>query len=158
MLCGRRRRALFPWLREGHPSSNRPRSMKNDTDLLRYIAFKTPLGKRAGQDHQPRPRRWPPRCEPWAAHCARSTAARQYERLRSSGIDHDRAVRAALGFGLIPSQAPRRSAKPLCFAGKAFDFSFLSCRASSAASAEEPLTRTPRSSAASPPSSGRRSR
>lgn len=46
-------------------------------------------------------------------------AARQYERLRSSGIDHDRAVRAALGFGLIPSQAPRRSAKPLCFAGKA---------------------------------------
>ena len=46
-------------------------------------------------------------------------AARQYERLRSSGLDHDRAVRAALGFGLIPSQAPRRSAKPLCFAGKA---------------------------------------
>jgi hypothetical protein len=46
-------------------------------------------------------------------------AARQYEELRSSGIDHDRAVRAALGLGLIPSQAPRPSAKPLCFAGKA---------------------------------------
>ena len=46
-------------------------------------------------------------------------AARQYEQLRSSGIDHDRAVRAALGLGLIPSQAPRPSAKPLCFAGKA---------------------------------------
>jgi hypothetical protein len=46
-------------------------------------------------------------------------AARQYEQLRSSGIDHDRAVRAALGFGFIPSQAPRPSAKPLCFAGKA---------------------------------------
>jgi hypothetical protein len=46
-------------------------------------------------------------------------AARQYEQLRSRGIDHDRAVRAALGLGLIPSQAPRPSAKPLCFAGKA---------------------------------------
>jgi hypothetical protein len=44
-------------------------------------------------------------------------AARQYEQLRSSGVDHDRAVREALG--LIPSQAPRASAKPLCFAGKA---------------------------------------
>jgi hypothetical protein len=43
-------------------------------------------------------------------------AARQYEQLRSSGVDHDRAVRAALG--LTPSQAPRRSAQPLCFAGK----------------------------------------
>ena len=46
-------------------------------------------------------------------------AARQYEQLRSSGVDHDRAVREALGLGLIPSQAPRASAKPLCFAGKA---------------------------------------
>ena len=46
-------------------------------------------------------------------------AARQYEQLRSSGVDHDRAVRAALGLGLIPTQAPRASAKPLCFAGKA---------------------------------------
>jgi hypothetical protein len=46
-------------------------------------------------------------------------AARQYEQLRSSGVDHDRAVRAALGLGLIPSQAPRASAKPLCFAGRA---------------------------------------
>jgi len=46
-------------------------------------------------------------------------AARRYEQLRSSGIDHDRAVRAALGLGLSPSQAPRASAKPLCFAGKA---------------------------------------
>jgi hypothetical protein len=46
-------------------------------------------------------------------------AARQYEQLRSNGVDHDRAVRAALGLGLSPSQAPRASAKPLCFAGKA---------------------------------------
>jgi len=46
-------------------------------------------------------------------------AARQYEQLRSSGVDHDRAVRAALGLGLIPTQAPRASAKPLCFAGRA---------------------------------------
>ena len=46
-------------------------------------------------------------------------AARQYEHLRSNGVDHDRAVRAALGLGLIPSQAPRASTKPLCFAGRA---------------------------------------
>ena len=46
-------------------------------------------------------------------------AARQYEHLRSNGVDHDRAVRAALGLSLSPSQAPRASAKPLCFAGKA---------------------------------------
>jgi hypothetical protein len=46
-------------------------------------------------------------------------AARQYEQLRSSGVDHDRAVRAALGLGLIPTQAPHASAKPLCFAGRA---------------------------------------
>ena len=46
-------------------------------------------------------------------------AARQYEQLRSSGVDHDRAVRAALGLGLIPTQARRASAKPLCFAGRA---------------------------------------
>jgi hypothetical protein len=46
-------------------------------------------------------------------------AARQYEQLRSSGVDHDRAVRAALGLGLIPSQAPGASTKPLCFAGRA---------------------------------------
>src|SRR3981189_1826631 len=50
-------------------------------------------------------------------------AARQYEQLRSSGVDHDRAVRAALGLGLIPTQAPHASAKPLCFAGRAKNMS-----------------------------------
>ena len=46
-------------------------------------------------------------------------AARQYEQLRSSGIPHERAVREALGVGLIPSQAPRERANPLHFAGRA---------------------------------------
>jgi hypothetical protein len=46
-------------------------------------------------------------------------AARQYEQLRSSGVPHERAVREALGVGLIPSQAPRERANPLHFAGRA---------------------------------------
>jgi hypothetical protein len=46
-------------------------------------------------------------------------AARQYEQLRSSGVPHERAVREALGIGLIPSQAPRERANPLHFAGRA---------------------------------------
>jgi hypothetical protein len=46
-------------------------------------------------------------------------AAREYERLRSSGVAHEHAVREALGIALIPSQTPRASAKPLHFAGRA---------------------------------------
>jgi hypothetical protein len=37
-------------------------------------------------------------------------ACRQYEELRSSGVPHDRAVREALGLGLIPSDAPDEAA------------------------------------------------
>ena len=59
-------------------------------------------------------------CGAWGESWGESLAAcRQYEQLRSSGVDHDRAVRAALGLGLIPTQAPHASAKPLCFAGRA---------------------------------------
>ena len=46
-------------------------------------------------------------------------ACRQYEELRSSGVPHDRAVREALGLGLIPSEAPPRAAPALYFAGRA---------------------------------------
>jgi hypothetical protein len=46
-------------------------------------------------------------------------ACRQYEALRSSGIPHDRAVKEALGLGLISSEAPRQAAPALYFAGQA---------------------------------------
>lgn len=46
-------------------------------------------------------------------------ACRQYEELRSSGVPHDRAVREALGLGLIPSDAPHEAAPSLYFAGQA---------------------------------------
>jgi len=46
-------------------------------------------------------------------------ACRQYEELRSSGVPHDRAVREALGLGLIPSEAPPQSTPSLYFAGQA---------------------------------------
>ena len=46
-------------------------------------------------------------------------ACRQYEALRSSGVPHDRAVREALGLGLIPSEAPPQAASSLYFAGQA---------------------------------------
>ena len=46
-------------------------------------------------------------------------ACRQYEELRSSGVPHDRAVREALGLGLIPSEAPPQAAPSLYFAGQA---------------------------------------
>jgi hypothetical protein len=46
-------------------------------------------------------------------------ACRQYEALRSSGVPHDRAVREALGLGLISSEAPPQAAPSLYFAGQA---------------------------------------
>ena len=46
-------------------------------------------------------------------------ACRQYEELRSSGVPHDRAVKEALGLGLIPSEEPRQVATSLHFAGRA---------------------------------------
>jgi hypothetical protein len=46
-------------------------------------------------------------------------ACRQYEELRSSGVSHDRAVREALGLGLISSDAPPQAAPALYFAGQA---------------------------------------
>ena len=46
-------------------------------------------------------------------------ACRQYEELRSSGVPHDRAVREALGLGLISSEAPPQAAPALYFAGQA---------------------------------------
>jgi len=53
------------------------------------------------------------------AWCEGLAACRQYEQLRSSGVAHDRAVREALGLGLIPSEAPRQAAPSLYFAGQA---------------------------------------
>ena len=53
------------------------------------------------------------------AWCEGLAACRQYEELRSSGVPHDRAVREALGLGLIPSEAPPRAAPALYFAGQA---------------------------------------
>jgi hypothetical protein len=53
------------------------------------------------------------------AWCEGLAACRQYEALRSSGVPHDRAVREALGLGLIPSEAPRQAAPSLYFAGQA---------------------------------------
>jgi hypothetical protein len=53
------------------------------------------------------------------AWCEGLAACRQYEELRSSGVAHDRAVREALGLGLIPSEAPRQAAPALYFAGQA---------------------------------------
>ena len=44
-------------------------------------------------------------------------AYRQYEHLRSRGIPHDTALRAALGIG--PSRVTCQTAKPLHFAGRA---------------------------------------
>ena len=46
-------------------------------------------------------------------------ACRQYEELRSSGVPHDRAVREALGLGLISSEAPPQATPALYFAGRA---------------------------------------
>ena len=46
-------------------------------------------------------------------------ACRQYEELRSSGVSHDRAVREALGLGLISSEAPPQATPALYFAGRA---------------------------------------
>ena len=45
-------------------------------------------------------------------------ACRQYEELRSSGVPHDRAVREALGLGLISSEAPPQATPALYFAGR----------------------------------------
>ena len=46
-------------------------------------------------------------------------ACRQYEELRSSGVPHDRAVKEALGLGLISSEAPPQATPALYFAGQA---------------------------------------
>jgi hypothetical protein len=46
-------------------------------------------------------------------------AHREYEELRSRGMPHDTALRAALGLGTSPQQRTRAAAKPLHFAGKA---------------------------------------
>ena len=97
--------------------------MKNDTDLLRYIAFP----------------RHPPGNEPGgpilAANRGRANGSHAASHVRRIARRSGRRppVRAAevewgssrsrgqsgVGLGLSPSQAPRASAKPLCFAGKA---------------------------------------
>jgi hypothetical protein len=46
-------------------------------------------------------------------------AYREYEELRSRGMPHDTALRAALGLGASPQQRTRAAAKPLHFAGRA---------------------------------------
>ena len=80
-------------------------------------------GKRArqvGPHGWPKPRRFATTLRAIAdAWCEGLAACRQYEELRSSGVAHDRAVREALGLGLIPSEAPRQAAPSLYFAGQA---------------------------------------
>jgi len=46
-------------------------------------------------------------------------AHREYERLRSRGMPHDKALRQALSFGQEPSRRMPRSAKSLFAAGRA---------------------------------------
>src|SRR5262245_41309125 len=46
-------------------------------------------------------------------------AQREYEELRSRGLPHDTALRAALGLGASPQKGTRAAAMPLYFAGKA---------------------------------------
>ena len=46
-------------------------------------------------------------------------ASREYEELRSRGLPHDTALRAALGLGPSPRPGTRAAAKPLYFAGRA---------------------------------------
>ena len=46
-------------------------------------------------------------------------ACREYEELRSRGMPHDTALRAARGLGPSPPQRTRAAAEPLHFAGKA---------------------------------------
>jgi hypothetical protein len=46
-------------------------------------------------------------------------AYREYEELRSRGMPHDTALKAALGLGASPKQGTRAAARPLYFAGKA---------------------------------------
>lgn len=46
-------------------------------------------------------------------------ACRRYEELTSSGVPHDRAVKEALGLGLISSEAPPQATPSLYFAGRA---------------------------------------
>jgi hypothetical protein len=55
----------------------------------------------------------------WGAFREGLAAHREYERLRSSGMSHDKALRAALGFGLRPSGRTRWGAALLHCAGRA---------------------------------------
>jgi hypothetical protein len=48
-------------------------------------------------------------------------ACREYEELRSRGMPHDSALRAALGLGTSPQQRTWATAKPLHFAGRALN-------------------------------------
>ena len=66
------------------------------------------------------PRRSPRRCEPLLTHGVKALPpVASMRQLRSSGVPHDRAVREALGLGLISSEAPRQAAPALYFAGQA---------------------------------------
>jgi hypothetical protein len=55
----------------------------------------------------------------WGAFREGLAAYREYERLRSAGMGHDKALRVALGFGLRPSGCARWGAAPIHCAGKA---------------------------------------
>jgi hypothetical protein len=55
----------------------------------------------------------------WSTFREGLVAHREYERLRSRGMPHDKALPAALSFGEEPSRRTRRSAKPLFAAGRA---------------------------------------
>ena len=53
------------------------------------------------------------------AFCDGLAAHREYEHRRSMGEPHETAIREALGFAPCPPLGPPKTAKPLCFAGKA---------------------------------------
>ena len=55
----------------------------------------------------------------WDAWREGLAAHERYEHLRSRGVPHDTAIRAALGIGVTPSRVMREAAKPLHLAGNA---------------------------------------
>jgi hypothetical protein len=55
----------------------------------------------------------------WAAFREGLAVHRDYERLRSRGMSHDKALRESLGFGRRPHRHARGAARPLYCAGRA---------------------------------------
>jgi hypothetical protein len=55
----------------------------------------------------------------WQAFSEGLAAHREYERLRSTGLTHDRALKRALGIGRHPARHAHRSTAALYYAGRA---------------------------------------